>query len=61
MTKENNFIPNSELIHSDSVTEGVINADKNYNAVMIGATEKSIYPQILFGNIPEIIAKILVK
>ena len=57
MTLENGFTPDSELIHSDSVTEGIINAAENYDAVMIGATEKSVYPQILFGNIPEEIAK----
>ena len=57
MTENNGFTAKSELIHSDSVTGGIINAAADYDAVMLGAAGKSIYPQILFGNIPETIAK----
>jgi APA family basic amino acid/polyamine antiporter len=48
---------NSKMIFNDSISEGIIKAVKDYDAVMVGATGKSIYPQILFGNIPEDIAK----
>ncbi len=46
-----------QLIQNDDVIEGIINASKEYDAVMIGAAGKSIYPQILFGSIPEEIAE----
>lgn len=47
----------SKLIYSDGVTSGIIQEAQNYDAVMVGAAGQSIYPQILFGNIPEEIAK----
>ncbi len=47
----------SKTLYNDSVSEGIIKAVEDYDAVMVGATRQSIYPQILFGNIPEDIAK----
>ncbi len=47
----------SKLIQSDSISMGIGNESKNYDAVMVGAAGKSIYPQIMFGNIPEEIAR----
>jgi basic amino acid/polyamine antiporter, APA family len=47
----------SKLIRSDSISKGIGKESKNYDAVMVGAAGKSIYPQIMFGNIPEEIAK----
>lgn len=46
-----------QLIVNDDVVRGIIEAADDYDAVMIGAAGQSIYPQILFGNIPEEIAK----
>lgn len=46
-----------QLIENKSVVEGIIQTAENYDAVMIGAAGQSIYPQILFGSIPEEIAK----
>ena len=46
-----------ELINNNSVVNGIATEAKKHDAVMIGAAGKSIYPQILFGNIPEEIAK----
>jgi nucleotide-binding universal stress UspA family protein len=47
----------STVIESDSVVEGIVKGAKNYDAVMVGAAGKSIYPKILFGGIPVEIAK----
>jgi APA family basic amino acid/polyamine antiporter len=47
----------SKLIQSDEVTEGIIQAAVDYDTVLIGAAGRSIYPKILFGNIPEEIAQ----
>ncbi|MEO1517334.1 MAG: amino acid permease [Bacteroidota bacterium] len=48
---------NKELIKSDDVVGGIIQAAEQYDAVMIGAAGKSMYPRILFGSIPEEIAQ----
>lgn len=48
---------NSKLIESKKVESGILEASKKYDAVMVGAAGQSIYPQILFGSIPEEIAK----
>ncbi len=45
------------LIKDKSVTEGIIHESEAYDAVMVGAAGKSIYPQIMFGSIPEAIAR----
>jgi APA family basic amino acid/polyamine antiporter len=45
------------LIRHKSVTVGVIEESTGYDAVVVGAAGGSIYPQILFGSIPETIAK----
>lgn len=47
----------SRLIQHRSVSVGIIEAAAEYDAVMVGAAGQSRYPQILFGNIPESIAK----
>jgi amino acid transporter/nucleotide-binding universal stress UspA family protein len=45
------------LIKDKTVTEGIIHEAEDYDAVMVGAAGKSIYPQIMLGNIPEEIAR----
>ena len=47
----------SQLIENESVVEGIVEQANQYDAVMVGAAGKRFYPQILFGNIPEEIAK----
>ncbi len=54
---DGNVNTDSKILQNNSITEGIIKAAKDFDAVMVGATGKSIYPQILFGNIPEEIAK----
>jgi len=46
-----------KLIHHRSVSVGIIEAASGYDAVVVGAAGHSAYPQILFGSIPESIAK----
>jgi nucleotide-binding universal stress UspA family protein len=47
----------AKLIRHKSVNVGVLKEAKNYDAVVIGATGHATYQQILFGSIPETIAK----
>lgn len=47
----------SKVIQSDGVSKGIIQAATYYDAVMVGAAGKGNYSQLLFGNIPEEIAK----
>ena len=56
ISSNNGFLTDSKIIRSDQVVKGIIEEAKNYDAVLVGAAGKSIYPQILFGNIPEEIA-----
>ena len=46
-----------KTIRQKSVSVGIIRESRKYDALMIGASGRSIYPQILFGSIPEMIAK----
>ncbi len=48
---------NSKLLRHDNVSQAIIDESKSYDAVLLGAAGQSIYPQILFGNIPEEIAR----
>ncbi|MCB9041832.1 MAG: amino acid permease [Lewinellaceae bacterium] len=54
--EEGGFTIKSKVIRNDSIADGIIEAADVYDAIMVGATRQSIYPQILFGNIPEKIA-----
>ncbi|MFC1555835.1 amino acid permease, partial [candidate division KSB1 bacterium] len=47
----------SKIIQHSSVSVGIIKESENYDAVALGAAGRSIYPKILFGSIPESIAK----
>jgi len=47
----------SQLIRHRSISVGIIQEARRYDAIIVGAAGSSIYPQILFGSIPESIAK----
>jgi CIC family chloride channel protein len=47
----------ARLIQHRSVTVGILQEAKRYDAVVIGATGQGTYQQMLFGSIPESIAK----
>jgi nucleotide-binding universal stress UspA family protein len=57
ITQMNVLEVDSKIIRHTSVSVGIIQEAKNYDAVVVGAAGHSIYPQILFGSIPENIAK----
>lgn len=45
------------VITADSVVEGLVEASKDYDLIMIGSSEESLIDQMLFGSIPEEVAK----
>jgi nucleotide-binding universal stress UspA family protein len=53
----NDLEVNRKVISHASITEGIIEEAEHYDAVVVGAAGDSMYRQILFGNIPETIAK----
>ncbi|MCP4724820.1 MAG: amino acid permease [bacterium] len=57
VSKINNLNVGSKLIRHKSITVGIIKEAENHDMVIIGAAGGSIYPHILFGSIPENIAK----
>lgn len=46
----------TEIAKSRSVSEGILDASRDYDAVIVGATEQR-FKKILFGSIPEVIAR----
>lgn len=48
----------SKVIRHRSVSVGIIREADDHDAVVVGAAGRSMYPQILFGGIPESVAKL---
>lgn len=48
---------NIKLVHHLKIASAVVEESKSYDTVMIGATRKSMYHNVLFGTIPETLAK----
>jgi len=46
------------IVQSRSVTDGIVEELKNHDGVMVGAARKSFSNRILFGNIPEEVARL---
>ena len=57
ITKSYGFDPESKVIIHDSVADGIVRESENHDAVVIGASGYSVYPRVLFGSIPESVAK----
>ncbi|MGD9682214.1 MAG: amino acid permease [Candidatus Obscuribacterales bacterium] len=57
ISRSGDVTADSRLIRHKSVSVGVIETAKEYDAVVVGAAGGSIYPQIIFGSIPESIAR----
>jgi len=55
--KEQGIEVESMVISNPSIVKGIAELSKDYDAVVIGASRKSMYPQIMFGNLPEQIAR----
>jgi len=45
------------VIKNDSIPRGIIKAEKEFDTIVIGATRDSVFRQIMFGSIPEMLAK----
>lgn len=57
LSAEDTITVDSKVIHHDSVSEAIVKEAKKYDAVVIGAAGYGLYKQILFGSIPETIAR----
>lgn len=53
---ENGLEVGTTIIKNDSITGGILEESLKYDAIMLGATEHR-FKKILFGSIPEVIAK----
>jgi nucleotide-binding universal stress UspA family protein len=47
----------SKLLSASSVSKGIVEESKSYDTVMLGAAGQSFNPKIMFGNIPEEVAR----
>lgn len=56
ISKENGIKVDAKVIKNESINRGILEESKNYDAIMLGATEHR-FKKILFGSIPEVIAK----
>ncbi len=56
VTQNNGIKVQEKISKNDSITRGILEESKHYDAVMLGATEHR-FKKILFGSIPEVIAK----
>ena len=56
VSQKNDLDIKTTVIKNDSITQGILQESRNYDAVILGATEHR-FKQILFGSIPEVIAK----
>ncbi len=56
VSQEKRIKAEGKIIKNDSINSGILAESKNYDAIMLGATEHR-FRKILFGSIPQIIAK----
>ncbi len=57
INEESSVHVESRIITHKSVSVGIIQASEEYDAIAMGAAGESFYKQILFGSIPENVAK----
>ena len=48
---------NKKLIHSDSIPAGIAKESRNYDLLVIGAAQEPFFSKMLFGEIPEKVAR----
>jgi len=51
------LVPNKKLIESQSVAGGIAKASRDYDLVVIGAAKEPFFSKMLFGEIPEKVAR----
>ena len=47
----------TKIVESDDLVDSIVDESKKHDLVVIGATEASMFEQLLFGSVPEEIAK----
>ncbi len=57
ISRESQLEVRSKVLRHASVTGGILEDAKNYDAIVIGAAGAGMYSQLLFGSIPESIAR----
>ncbi len=55
--KHNGYDAKSMIVYHESIPQGIESIADEYDTIVVGATRDSIYQQILFGSIPEKLAK----
>ncbi len=56
MRAENEDKIETRVVASKSISDTIIKESEDFDIVVVGATRASIYPQIIFGSIPESVA-----
>ena len=54
---ETEFIYDKKLIESKSIAGGIAKSSKNFDLVVIGAAKEPFFKKMLFGEIPEKVAR----
>jgi Iap family predicted aminopeptidase len=44
------------VVTADDVVNGIVEASRHHDLVVIGATDERLFEQVLFGTIPELVA-----
>ena len=56
VSQKNGIKVEKKVVRNDSVNSGILEESRNYDAIMLGATQQR-FKKFLFGSIPEVIAK----
>jgi len=51
------FLTESQIIPANSIVEGIVAASESSDLVLIGASEESLLDQVMFGTLPEQVAR----
>ena len=51
------FLTESQIVRARSIVEGIVSASETSDLVLIGASEESLLDQVMFGTLPEQVAR----
>ena len=57
LSKGNGQQIHSEILEDETVSHGIVSAARHHDVVVLGATRTNLFKQMLFGSIPETVAK----
>ncbi|MEM6631153.1 MAG: amino acid permease [Bacteroidota bacterium] len=57
LSAQNGQTIQKEFLKADSISEGILTAAQDHDVLVLGATRTGYFKQILFGSIPETVAK----